>query len=107
VVKGGNSRRVLIRAVSPSLAAFGVAGCLQDPVLTLYSGSNAIATAGPGWAADPTLGATFDFVGAFELASGSQDAAMTLTLSPGAYTAQVASQSGASGVALVEIYEVP
>jgi hypothetical protein len=32
---------------------------------------------------------------------------MTLTLSPGAYTAQVTSQSGASGVALVEVYEVP
>jgi len=45
-------------------------------------------------------------VGAFSLPSGSQDAAMTLTLSPGAYTAQVTSQGGASGAALVEVYEV-
>jgi hypothetical protein len=84
-----------------------VAGVLPDPVLTLYSGSVAIGSSGPGWAADPTLQATFDYVGAFGLATGSQDTAMTLTLSPGAYTAQVTSQSGASGVALVEVYEVP
>jgi uncharacterized delta-60 repeat protein len=107
VIEGANAKRVLIRAVGPSLASFGVAGVLPDPVLTLYSGSVAIGSSGPGWAADPTLQATFDYVGAFGLATGSQDTAMTLTLSPGAYTAQVTSQSGASGVALVEVYEVP
>jgi hypothetical protein len=107
VVEGGNSKRVLIRGVGPSLAGFGVTGALPDPVLALYSGGSVIATAGTGWAADPTLGATFSFVGAFGLPAGSQDAAMTLTLSPGAYTVQVLSRTGASGVALVEIYEVP
>ncbi len=107
VVEGGNSKRVLIRATGPSLAAFGVAGVLPDPVLTLYSGSVAIATAAPGTVSDPTVQATSSYVGAFGIASGGQDAAMTLTLSPGAYTAQVTSQGGASGVALVEVYEVP
>jgi uncharacterized delta-60 repeat protein len=107
VVEGGNSKRVLIRAVGPSLASFGVAGLLQDPVLTLYSGSVAIATAAPGSVSDSTVQATIGDVGAFGIAVGSQDAAMTLTLSPGAYTAQVTSKSGASGVSLVEVYEVP
>ncbi|HXQ80317.1 MAG TPA: hypothetical protein VN775_03330 [Opitutaceae bacterium] len=92
--------------MGPSLASFGVAGTLPDPVLTLYSGSLAVAESGPGSAGDPSVQPTPDFVGAFSLPSGSQDAAMTLTLSPGAYTAQVTSQGGASGAALVEVYEV-
>jgi uncharacterized delta-60 repeat protein len=107
VVEGGNAKRVLIRAVGPSLASFGVSGVLADPTLTLYSGGTAIATSGPGWSQDAVLGSVFADVGAFGLAAGSGDSAMSLLLAPGAYTAQVASQSGASGVVLVEVYEVP
>jgi hypothetical protein len=47
-------------------------------------------------------------VGAFALTAGSRDAALLVTLKPGSYTAQVkAAQSASSGVALIEIYEVP
>ena len=107
VVEGSNTKRVLIRAIGPSPASFGVAGTLMDPVLTVYSNGSPIAVSGPGWAGDPSLPATFAFTGAFGLASGSQDCAMALTLSPGPYTAQVTSQSGATGVALIEVYEIP
>lgn len=106
VVAGGNSRRVLIRAIGPGLAPFGVAGAVPDPQLTVYSGSNVIAQAGA-WANDAALSQTFAAVGAFSLQAGSADAALILTLAPGAYTVQAASKSGASGVALVEVYEVP
>jgi uncharacterized delta-60 repeat protein len=107
VIEGGNSKRVLIRAVGPTLTSFGVNGVMPDPELTLYSGSLPIAKAGPGWRGDPLLPATFEFTGAFALPAGSLDAAMTLTLSPGPYTAEVTSESGTSGVALIEVYEVP
>jgi hypothetical protein len=44
----------------------------------------------------------------FTLPSGSKDSAVLLTLNPGAYTAQIKSAKNASsGVALIEIYEVP
>ena len=39
--------------------------------------------------------------------AGSADSAMVLTLPPGAYTVEVSGADGGSGVALVEIYEVP
>jgi hypothetical protein len=45
-------------------------------------------------------------VGAFGLAAGSADSAMVVTLSPGAYTAQVTDANGQTGIALVEIYEL-
>jgi hypothetical protein len=47
-------------------------------------------------------------VGAFAwTAPSSADSALLLTLPPGAYTAQVSGFSGDTGVALVEVYEVP
>ncbi len=45
-------------------------------------------------------------VGAFPLASGSADAAMTVTLPPGNDTAQVSGSGSSTGVGLVEAYEV-
>jgi hypothetical protein len=45
-------------------------------------------------------------VGAFALAAGSRDAALVLNLEPGAYTVQVKGKGTATGVAIVEVYEV-
>jgi hypothetical protein len=53
------------------------------------------------------LAAAFTRVGAFALPAGSRDAALLATLPPGAYTAQVSGVGGTTGVALVEVYEVP
>jgi hypothetical protein len=49
----------------------------------------------------------FGSVGAFALATQSRDAALVATLPPGSYTAQVSGAGGTTGVALVEVYEVP
>src|SRR5205823_13106632 len=38
-IAGRTPRPILIRAIGPSLAAFGVTGSLADPKLTLYRGS--------------------------------------------------------------------
>ena len=46
-------------------------------------------------------------VGAFALNPDSKDAALLLSLEPGAYTVQVSGVGGGTGVALVEVYEVP
>ena len=47
-------------------------------------------------------------MGAFALASpASRDAALLVTLQPGSYTAQLSGVGGTTGVALIEIYEVP
>ncbi len=45
-------------------------------------------------------------VGAFGLKDGSRDAVLLLDLPPGSYTVQVAGVADATGVALVEVYEV-
>lgn len=103
---GTGTRRLLIRAVGPSLEAFGLEGVLSDPRLDLYpaGGSVPLAT-NQDWS--PTLAETFRQVGAFALRDGSWDAAFVVTLPAGSYTAQVGSTNGTSGIALVEIYELP
>jgi hypothetical protein len=46
-------------------------------------------------------------VGAFALPANALDSAILINLAPGAYTAQVSGVGASTGVALIEIYEVP
>jgi hypothetical protein len=45
-------------------------------------------------------------VGAFALTAGSADAALVMNLEPGNYTVQVKGKGTATGVAIVEVYEI-
>ena len=107
IVTGNAPKTLLIRGIGPTLTAFGLAGALADPALTIYQDSKVIAT-NEGWANSAAITTAAIQTGAFTLPSGSKDAAVFITLNPGAYTAQIKSAKNASsGVALIEIYEVP
>ena len=106
-IGGTTSRTVLVRASGPALVPFGVSGTLPDPQLQLYSGSTVIES-NSGWAGNSEISQSAAAVGAFGWSSPtSNDSAILVTLPPGAYTAQVSGASGDTGVALVEVYEVP
>jgi len=108
VVGAGSPKTVLIRAVGPGLAAFGVSGVLAEPALTLYSGSQVIATnAGWGTAANlAELRSASQRSGAFAVNENSRDSALFVTLNPGPYTVQVSGANNTSGVALLEVYDL-
>lgn len=109
VITGTVPKRVLIRGVGPALASFGVAGALARPSLTVSSGATVLAT-NAGWSTSPDAAAIAGGaarVGAFPFAAGAPDAAVVINLAPGAYTAQVAGVGNTTGVALVELYELP
>lgn len=104
IVGEGAPKKILLRAVGPALTAYAVTGVLGTPVLSLYDAKGALLGTNSGWsAADAT---TMAAVGAFALPVGSRDAALVVTLAPGAYTAQVSGAAGTSGVALLEVYDV-
>ncbi len=106
-IGGSTARTVLIRASGPALVPFGVTGTLPDPQLQLFSGSTVLES-NSAWGGNAQISSTAAAVGAFGWGSpGSDDSAILITLPPGAYTAQVAGASGDTGVALVEVYEVP
>jgi hypothetical protein len=112
VISGASSRTVLVRAVGPTLGAFGVADALANPVLSIFQGDQLVAS-NRAWAASTRAAAesltdSFDRAGAFRLIDeSSKDAAVVVKLEPGAYTVQVKSGDGASGAALLEVYDLP
>ena len=103
-VSGTGNKPLLIRAVGPTLAAFGVGGTLADPKLEIYNAQGVKVTENDTWSAG--LATTFASVGAFPLTAGSRDAALLTSLPPGSYTAQIRGADGGTGEALVEIYEL-
>jgi hypothetical protein len=102
VLRGHTPQRVLIRAVGPTLATFGVTNVLTTPNLTLFKGQVQLRS-NAGWGNDPALAAVFAAVGAFSLSADSRDAAILETLEPGSYTVQT---NGGAGEVLVEVYLV-
>jgi probable HAF family extracellular repeat protein len=107
-IVGTAPRRILVRVLGPSLSSQGVQGVLADPAMTVFSGSTPIArnddwgTSGNAIAA--ALAATK--VGLPTLPTGSKDAALFLLLQPGVYTVVVTGIGDATGVGLIEIYDI-
>jgi hypothetical protein len=107
VITGSAPLRVLVRAAGPTLSNYGVASPLADPQLDLFCGSVQW-DHNDNWAGSAELDAAFTEAGAFRYPNpGSKDAALVAILPPGAYTAVVSGVNGATGVALVEVYELP
>lgn len=115
---GSSARLLLVRAIGPALDAFGVAGTLSDPQITVTRSTNTASLAtNDNWNVQTgannntfTAADIRDYTaraGAFTLPENSRDAALLFTTTPGAnYTVQVSGVGNATGVALVEIYDV-
>lgn len=105
VVRGDDPKNLLIRAVGPELQNFGLTGTLNDPLLKIFDADGNLVAQNDNWS--PSLAPSFTLTGAFELTNLSLDAALVISLPPGAYTAQVSGADGGTGQAIVEIYELP
>jgi len=104
VVQGSGSQTVVIRAIGPSLAQFGITGALQNPTMQLVRISD-----------NTTIASNDDWQSASNAAqiqssgfapSHPNEAAIIITLQPGAYTAIVSGVNGGSGTGLIEVYKV-
>jgi YVTN family beta-propeller protein len=122
VIGGTGSKTVVLRAVGPALAAFGVTGTFPAPSLTLFDAAtipNQISE-DVGWQNAPTVpsgvwagkaspadatAADFSQVGAFALPAGSADSAIRVTLPSGGYTSEISGMGGVFGVCLAEVYD--
>ena len=74
--------------------------------LTLYGGPKEIGR-NDDWGGGSALAAAASSVGAFPIPPTSRDAVLLSTVPPGAYTVQIGAPTGAAGLVLVEVYEVP
>ncbi len=111
---GSSLKKLILRAVGPSLASFGVTNPLRAPVLRVFDSAGKPYTNGyvyPAVVGGPTyesdLAESLAKTGAFPIPTGTLDAVVMMPFAPGAYTAQVTSGDNSAGSVLVEIYEVP
>lgn len=114
VLGGTGAKKVLIRAVGPGLSPWFATGYLADPQLVVTKSDGTYIAANDDWGSGDAaaIKAAGDSVGAFALADGSKDAAITLTLPAGGptgfsgYTVTVRGAYGGTGIALVEVYDL-
>ena len=103
IVTAGDQKRVLLRAIGPSLTAFGVTDALADPVLELHAGDGTLITSNDNWKDSPQMA---DIQATGLAPTNDLESAILTTLSPGLYTAVVNGKDGVTGVGLVEAYDL-
>jgi cytochrome c peroxidase len=101
IIKGNNSKSVLIRGLGPSLGNFGLTGVLADPVLELHGADGALIFTNDNWKDNQRgqIEAT-----SFQPADD-REAVIIASLAPGAYTAILTGKNQPSGIGLIEIYD--
>lgn len=100
VLNTGAATQVLVRAIGPSLS--GVANALTDPTLELHDQNGAIVASNDNW-----KGTQQSEIEATTIPpADDRESAIVQTLNAGAYTAIVRGKINATGVALVEAYNL-
>lgn len=103
IIKGSSPKKMIIRATGPSLAAGGVNGALQDPVLELHDSSGRTIAQNDNW---QTGGQAAEITASGIAPSRPEESAIVATLAAGNYTAIVRGVNNTQGIALVEGYEL-
>jgi endonuclease/exonuclease/phosphatase family metal-dependent hydrolase len=101
---GGADAKVVVRAIGPSLSNFGIDGPLEDPTLDLINSSGTVLRSSDDWKEG---GQDADLVALGLQPSDNREAALIEKVSPGNYTAIVRGKRNTTGVALVEVYNIP
>ena len=102
IITGTDSKKVVVRAMGPSLAAHGVRDALSDPTLELHDQTGAIIAANDNWRDTQQ-----QEIAATNLApSDNRESAIVVTLMPGAYTAIARGAGNNVGTVLLEVFDV-
>ena len=102
IISGSASKKVIVRAMGPSLSDYGVTSALADPTLELHDSTGAVIATNDNWADTQQ-----SEVNATGIAPPNElESAIVRTLPPGAYTALVDGKNGGTGTALVEVYDL-
>ena len=103
IVGGPEPKRMILRAIGPSLTEAGVSGAMADPTLELYDSTGATVATNDNWQSS----AQASEISVSGLApTNPLESAILATLQPGNYTAIVRGLNNTTGIALVEGYEL-
>ena len=101
ILVGSQPTKVILRAIGPSLANFGLTGVLQNPTLELVDAFGG-RMSNDDWRATQEA----EIIATGLAPTDNREAAMVVTLPAGAYTALVRGKDGTVGIALVEGYNL-
>ena len=102
IITGTGPKRVVLRAIGPSLAGSGIANPLADPFLELHASDQSLITTNDNWRDS----AAADIEATGLAPANDLEAALVITLDPGSYTLILRGKDGATGVGLVEAYDL-
>ncbi len=102
IVKGVEPKKLLLRAIGPTLAQYGITGAMQNPVLELHNSTGALIAFNDNWA----QAANAQSIPATKRPPNALESAILTSLAPGKYTAIVRGANNTTGVALVEGYDL-
>jgi len=102
IVTGLSPKKVIVRGIGPSLAAFAVAGALADPTLELHAADDSVVNSNDNW--KDTQKAEIEATGL--MPTSDLESAIVESLDPGAYTAVLRGKNDMTGVGLVEAYDL-
>lgn len=114
VAANSAGKKLILRAIGPSLSLFGVTNPLRGPVLRVFAADGRpyengfvypAVIGGPTYESD--LAESLARTGAFPVPAGTRDVVVMMPFTSGSYTAQVTSSDATAGAVLLEIYEVP
>jgi cell division septation protein DedD len=103
IIRGGAPKRVLLRALGPSLHNSGISGELQDPILELHDGNGNLMTRNDNWKQASNAG---DIQATGLAPTDERESAILMTLTAGNYTAVVSGPNQTTGIALAEAYKL-
>jgi len=108
IVQGPNPKKIMLRAVGPSLPLPGV---LQDPYLELHDGAGQIIATNDNWGTTSlggllTSSQLVDIMASGVAPANNLESAILATLNPGSYTAVVRGATNGTGIAVVEGYDL-
>lgn len=103
ITRTGVSSRFLLRAIGPSLTSAGITAPLNDPVLTLYDSNGAPIASNDDW--QTSQGADIAATGLAP--TNPAESAILATLTPSSYTAIVTGKGTATGIATLELFQLP
>jgi CSLREA domain-containing protein len=103
IITGGGQKKVIVRAIGPSLVNHGITNPLQDPTLELHDHTGAVIAFNDNWMDEPNRQAIID---SGLPPSNNLESAILTNLDPGNYTAIVRGVNNGTGIGLVEAYDL-
>ena len=107
IISANGSAKFIIRALGPSLSGSGIQGALQDPTLELRSSNGTLLSSNDNWKTRPDGSSQQAAIEATTIPpTNDLESALVQTVAPGNYTAIVRGKNNATGVGLVEVYNL-